>query len=300
MDDKLFKILKKVYCKKRYVKDENGYNQPVNTGDKFDCDTKTTNYSLSILNDKENEYLLSSGYPVNEVTGYTHDECIHAYKKLLEHPNLTMDNLIAAYICGFSSFPRGRQAILSFLFARAVPEHDFVEVPGYDHCCFCCVHKQEWVQKGYEIFRKYWGYSWTEGWGKYLVELQEFAKLPPCVPTEEDIRIFRELISLIRAAQKGETPGKLEERVKKSKIIPGYEKYRFRGQLMTLAELGVMPNDYLKPLYDGFTSFKERCEIKTPFKGSERSDVMPPLEYWHGDNPINEERLNVLFGRYLK
>ena len=43
MDDKLYKILKKVYCKKRYVKDENGYNQPVNTGDKFDCDTKTTN-----------------------------------------------------------------------------------------------------------------------------------------------------------------------------------------------------------------------------------------------------------------
>ncbi len=69
-----------------------------------------------------------------------------------------------------------------------------------------------------------------------------------------------------------------------------------RSQAISL----LMPNDYLKPLYDGFTSFKERCENKTPFKGSERSDVMPPLEYWRGDNPINEERLNVLFGRYLK
>ena len=75
-----------------------------------------------------------------------------------------------------------------------------------------------------------------------------------------------------------------------------------RGKTVPKKELlvQIMPNDYLKPLYDGFTSFKERCEIKTPFKGSERSDVMPPLEYWRGDNPINEERLNVLFGRYLK
>ena len=90
-----------------------------------------------------------------------------------------------------------------------------------------------------------------------------------------------------------------EERVRKSKIIPGYEKYRFRGQLLALAELGVMPNDYQKPLYDGFTPFKECCEIKTPFKGSARSDVTPPLAYWRGDRPLDEERLNQLFGRYL-
>ena len=108
------------------------------------------------------------------------------------------------------------------------------------------------------------------------------------------------MITLIRNAPAGETPGKLEERVRKSKIIPGYEKYRFRGQLMALADLGVMPNDYLKPLYDGFTSFRECCELKTPFKGSIRSDVIPPLGYWRGDNPINEERLNELFGKYLK
>ena len=108
MDDKLFKILKKVYCKKRSEKDENGYNRRINTGDKFDSATRTTNYSFSTLSDKEKEYLLSSGYPVNEVVGYSHDECIHAYKKLLEYPHLTMDKLIAAYICGFSSFPRGR------------------------------------------------------------------------------------------------------------------------------------------------------------------------------------------------
>ena len=29
MDDRLFKILKKVYCKKKYIKDENGYQHRI-------------------------------------------------------------------------------------------------------------------------------------------------------------------------------------------------------------------------------------------------------------------------------
>jgi len=129
VDDKLYKILKKAYCKKRYEKDENGYNQRINTGDVFDSATGTINYSLSTLTDKEKQYLNSSGYPLNEVVGFSHDECIREFKKLIEHPNLTMDNLLAAYIAGFSSFPRGRQPILSYLFAKAVPEHSFLQKP---------------------------------------------------------------------------------------------------------------------------------------------------------------------------
>lgn len=297
VDDKLYKILKKVYCKKRYEKDENGYNQLINTGDVFDSATRTINYSLSTLTDKEKQYLNSSGYPLNEVVGFSHDECIREFKKLIEHPYLSMDNLLAAYIAGFSSFPRGRQPILSYLFAKAVPEHSFSSNPDYDSCIFCSIRKQEWIQKGYEIFRRYWGYSWNELWGKYVVELQDFLELPPCVPTEEDIQIFRELISLIRNAPAGETPGKLEERVRKSKIILGYEKYRFRGQLMTLAELGVMPNAYVLPLYDGFTSYQERYEIN--LKSNLKSDIILPLAGWSGDNPIDEERLKLLFGKYL-
>ena len=88
MDDKLYGILKKVYCKKRNVKDENGYLRPIKNGDKFDCATGTTNYSIEILNDEEKAYLLSSGYPVNEVVGFSHDECIRAYKQLIKNKDV--------------------------------------------------------------------------------------------------------------------------------------------------------------------------------------------------------------------
>ena len=79
--------------------------------------------------------------------------------------------------------------------------------------------------------------------------------------TDKDIQIFRSVIEHIRNAPADETPGKLEQRIRKAKIIPDYEKFRFRGQLTVLAELGIMPNSYVKPLYDGFTPFAERCEI---------------------------------------
>ena len=301
MDNRLFKILKKVYYKKKYEKDENGYPHIIKNGDIFDCDTKTTTYALDNLSHEELDYLLSSGYPVNEIVAYSHDECVQGYKKILRHTNLTLENLLAAYLCGFSSFPRGRQPILSYLFARAVPEHTFTPFEkGGDICALCSISKNIWIQKGKEIFRTYWGYSWNEMWDKFLVDLYEFSELPPCVPTKEDIHIFCAVIDLIRNAPIGETPGKLEQRIKKAKIVPNYEKYRFRGQLITLAELGILPNPYVKPLYDGFVLFSQRCLISHEISGSARSDIVMPLSGWRGDNPINEDRLDFLFGHFFE
>jgi hypothetical protein len=301
MDDKLFKILKKVYCKKKFEKDERGYNHVIKNGDIFDCNTKTTMYALDILSDEELDYLHSSGYPVNEIVACSHDECIQKYKDILNHPNLTLDNLLAAYLCGFSSFPRGRQPILSYLFAKAVPEHTFTPFEeGASTCAICSIPPNIWIQKGEEIFRNYWGYSWNEMWGKFLVDLQEFSELPTCVPTKEDIHIFCEVINLIRSAPIGETPGKLEQRIKKAKVVPNYEKYRFRGQLIALAELGVLPNPYVEPLYDGFVSFSQKCLIGRRIPGSARSDIVMPLSGWRGDNPIDEDRLSFLFEPFFK
>ncbi|MDE7351861.1 MAG: hypothetical protein K2O06_02235 [Acetatifactor sp.] len=301
MDDRLFKILKKVYYKKKYEKDENGYQHIIKNGDIFDCDTKTTTYALDNLSHEELDYLLTSGYPVNEIAAYSHDECVLGYKKILRRSNLTLENLLAAYLCGFSSFPRGRQPILSYLFAKVVPEHTFTPFEkGGDICALCSMSKHIRIQKGEEIFRKYWGYSWNEMWGESLVDLQEFSELPTCVPTESDIKIFCAVIDLIRNAPFGETPGKLEQRIRKAKIVPNYEKYRFRGQLIALAELGILPNPYVKPLYDGFVSFQQRCLISHKISDSTRSDIVMPLSGWRGDNPINEDRLYFLFGHFFK
>ena len=301
MDKRLFQILKKVYYKKKYEKDENGYQHIIKNGDIYDCDTKTTVYALDNLSHDELNYLQSSKYPVNQIAAYSHDECVQGYKKILRHPNLAFENLLAAYLCGFSSFPRGRQPILSYLFAKAVPEHAFTPFEnGGDICALCSLPKHIWIQDGEELFRKYWGYSWNEMWDKCLVDLHEFSELPPCVPTEKDIQIFCAVIDLIKNAPLKETPGKLEQRIRKAKIVPNYEKYRFRGQLLTLAELGILPNPNVKPLYDGFVSFQQKCLISHKISAGTRSDIVMPLSGWRGDNPIDEDRLYFLFGHFLE
>lgn len=296
MDKGLFKILKKIYFKKSYIKDENGYMQRIDNGDQFDCESGTTHYSNDGLSNAEILTLEQSGYPVNQIIKYNHDECINAYKMLLEHPHLSIENLISAYICGFSSFPRGRQPILSYLFAQAVPEHKIVSEG--DVCPVCSIRRNVWIEKGHKIFSCYAGSVWNERWCGNLVELEEFTAISPCTPTPEDISILISLIDMIRQAPQDETPGKLEQRIKKAKIIPNYEKYSFRGQLMVLAELGIMPNPYVKPLYDGFTHFTDICSVKYP--GSTRSDIMLPLAGWRGENSINETRLQALLGNIIR
>lgn len=296
MDKGLFKILKKIYFKKSYIKDENGYMQRIDNGDQFDCESGTTHYSNDCLSNAEILTIEQSGYPVNQIIKYSHDECINAYKTLLEHPHLSIENLISAYICGFSSFPRGRQPILSYLFAQAVPEHKIVSEG--DVCPVCSIRRNVWIEKGHKIFSCYAGSVWNERWCGNLVELEEFTAISPCTPTPEDISILISLIDMIRQAPQDETPGKLEQRIKKAKIIPNYEKYSFRGQLMVLAELGIMPNPYVKPLYDGFTHFTDICSVKYP--GSTRSDIMLPLAGWRGENNINETRLQALLGNIIR
>ncbi len=45
-----------------------------------------------------------------------------------------------------------------------------------------------------------------------------------------------------------------------------------------------------------FVSFQQRCQISHDISGSARSDLVMPLSGWRGDDPIDEDRLNLLFG----
>lgn len=295
MDEKVFKILKKVYYKKSYAKDDQGTQIRIKTGDQYDLKTRTYHYSTENLSPEERSYLQQSGYPVNDIVYDTHDANIHKLKETITNPNLSLHNLLSAYIAGFGSYPRGRQPIMSYLFARAVPIHAFCNVHEGAICEICRIKKDFWLESGKVIFRNYWGYSWNEFVSEFYLDLEEFSKLPPIVATEEDLQVFFSVIDLIRNAPDDETPSQLEQRIKKSKLIPHCEKYRLRGQLMALADLGVMPNPYIKPLFDEFTDFGTLCEAGRKVPGSSRSDIILPLAGWRGKYGICEERFQELF-----
>ncbi len=298
MDEKLYKILKKVYYKKGYKLDKKGCKIEINTGDIYDRETGTFRYSTENLSEKELLYLQECGYAVNEIVYDTHDANLQKLKEIINHPNLSLHNLLSAYIAGYGSFLRGRQPIMSYLFARAVPVHSLYNNKWGAACEICSMKREFYLEKGKEIFRKYGGASWNEMVWEFYIDLEEFSQLQPAVPTKEDLQIFKAVIELIRNAPEEETPGQLEKRILKSKLIPKCEKYALRGQLITLAELGVLYNPYIKPLFDEFTDFDTLCAISRKVPGSSRSDIVLPFSGWRGEYGICEERFQELFGSF--
>lgn len=67
---------------------------------------------------------------------------------------------------------------------------------------------------------------------------------------------------------------------------------------MTLAELGVMYNPFIKPLFDEFSDCNTRWEAGRKVPGSSRSDIVLPLGGWRGEYGICEERFGELFGEF--
>lgn len=67
---------------------------------------------------------------------------------------------------------------------------------------------------------------------------------------------------------------------------------------MTLAELGVMHNPFIKPLFDEFTDANTFWEVSRKVPWSGRSDIILPLSGWRGKYGICEERFRELFGLF--
>ncbi|WP_197278984.1 hypothetical protein [Lysinibacillus sp. ZYM-1] len=298
VNDKLLKILKKVYNKKRYEKDEKGYYREIDNGDVWDNERAVYIFSTNNLKDEEKTYLEESFYPLNEIEHFTHDKVIDEFKILTKNFNITMDKALQAYVAGMKSFPRGRQPILSYLYANQCKNHSYLSDTEY--CQKCSVKKEKYLNVGEGLFSHYYGGSWNEGIELMLIELREFSQLEVPTPTEEDIAIFRKLIDIIRNAPQGETPGKLEQRIKSEKVFPKFSKYSVRGQLLSLAEFGIMPNDLYPPMVDRFVDTVEKMKLYEKAKGSPRSDIILPLAAWRGEYAIDEERLEKFFGKYSK
>lgn len=296
VNDKLLKILKKVYHKKRYEKDEKGYYREIDHGDVWDNERAVYIFSTDNLKDEEKTYLEESSYPLNEIEHFTHDEVIDEFKKLIKNSNVTMDKALQAYVAGMKSFPRGRQPILSYLYANQCKNHSYLG--NTEYCEKCSIKKEKYLNVGEVLFSHYYGGSWNEGIELMLIELREFSQLEVPTPTEEDIVVFRKLIDVIRNAPQGETPGKLEQRIKLEKVFPKFSKYSIRGQLLSLAELGIMPNDFYPPMVDRLVDTVERTKFYEKAKGSPRSDIILPLAAWRGEYEIDEERLEKYFEKY--
>lgn len=230
------------------------------------------------------------GWPVGAVERWTPldvlDRCVAAADALDENA------VLAAFVAGLGSAPRGRQTVISYAWARhlrtAVREPD-----GLPDCGLATtdggVHEVDVTEA---LLRLALGWAWNELPQQYLPDLEAAAGQGLPHPVGDDRERLAALLDIIAAQPAGTRPSELEKVIARAKIVPGTDKYQRYGILIGLAELGVLPSTVLDPMWDRFIPARERWAAGRRVPGSPRSDITVPLAGWRGG--IEERRARRL------
>ena len=126
----------------------------------------------------------------------------------------------------------------------------------------------------------------------FVAELEERVNVRAATPTAAQRRAFRDVLRAIDDAPAGETPAELGARLGRAKLLPKTEKYRRYGILVALSELGVLPST-IAGTYDELVSVSVRQAAAKQLRGS---SLPMPLAAWRGENGVNWDRAEELFG----
>ncbi|WP_407265514.1 hypothetical protein [Tenacibaculum maritimum] len=280
MNKKVMSILKKIYFH------ENGF-----------YNTELDRYEHKIpssVNGEALNLLKISGFLPNNFEVFEHDDSLERLIGLKKNNKLTLAFAKAMFLKGISGeFPRGRQTLMSYIYTKNLVKHEF---EGEEVCEICGLPKKKTIDKTEQLYTYYLGHSWNEMPIHNLIELEEVLTYDlPKVTEEDDTRLVK-LLDVVADAMPDETPGRLEKRIAKSKLLPKTDRYKRYGILLTLSECGVLPNNLVASKYDEFLTVKEINEASKKLKTSHRSDIVLPLGAWKGKEGVNYKRYREIFG----
>jgi hypothetical protein len=280
MDKKILSILSKVYFH------ENGdYNTKLNRLEHKIPDT---------VSQADLELLDKQGLKPNNFETFKHDDALERLLKLQKNKKLSLDFVTSLFLKGVTGeMPRGRQPLMSYLYLKHLSKHKF---KGDDDTCeICGLPKVETEDRTHALYSYYLGHSWNEEPLHFLIELEESLTFDKPEITKADKDKLAGLIKFIAKASDKETPGQLEKRLASNKILAQTDKYKRYGILQTLTECGILPNTFIKPKYEKFSSQTEIWKASEKLTTSFRSDIILPLGGWKGANGVNTKRYNEIF-----
>ena len=241
---------------------------------------------------------------VMETEYESHSDTLNRIKPLLEQ--IDPKDIANAFLFSLSTRKlEYRSALGSFYYAKAVPEHEFMDsyneflaAAAYE-CYLCGWRAQEFTTNG---LRKNFCNEYNEDRCKYggsiigqihinyaLYDLEQFIKLPKVVPTDRDRQIFMEILSCVDRLKSTDKAGKLRDTIIKAKIF----KSNRDEVAVLLGELGVCGilagKDF--PSYDVY--FPNEYE-RDPTES--KSYFAYPVNRWRARDGINIERLKAVFG----
>jgi hypothetical protein len=222
------------------------------------------------------------GWPVGATEHWTPVEVFE--RSIAAAEALDADMVLAAFVAGLGSAPRGRQTLISYGWARflsAAPKGE----NGLPDCDLGTLYGLNYYEVDFTeaLLRLALGWSHNElPESQYLPDLEAAVAEGLPQPNDSDRLRLRALLDLIRAQPVGTRPSELEKAVARARIIPGTDKYQRYGILIGLSEFGVLPTPVLAPSWDKFVPVKERRAANRTVRGSSRSDITLPFGAWRG------------------
>lgn len=231
-----------------------------------------------------------AGWPVRSPERWSPREVVE--RGVAASARLDEDGVLAAFVAGLGSAPRGRQTVISFAWARRLDDAPEA-ADGVPDCGLRIPAGEVYeVDVTEALLRLALGWAWNELPEHYLPDLEAAAAEGLPEPCDEDRARLRALLDVVRAQPEGTRPSELEKQVARAKIVPGTDKYQRYGVLVGLAELGVLPSPLLPPMWDGFVPTSARDAADRAAPGGPRSDVTVPLAGWRGG--LDERRAGRL------
>lgn len=247
------------------------------------------------LTTEEQQRLASAGHPSDIQTTFVHDEAVARLR--LAAARLRESDVALAFLAGLTSgHRRGRQPLVSFAYARHLPDH--AGQPNANGICLACgLPATDALDVTHERLRLHLGWAWNELPLHYLVDLESFD--PAAIPQDamrQGRAILTALLRFIEEQPPDTTPGALERAIAGAKLLPETDKYKRLGILIGLAEAGILPNPLLPPSWRAFVTPPERWDASRGLKGSPRSDITLPLAAWRGEQGVDWAMAEELFG----
>lgn len=197
-----------------------------------------------------------------------------------------------------------RSALGSYYYAKAIPEHKFMNshneilATAANHCYLCgwSAWKTEPSESDIRFGHNFYNYERYKFGGigsihiNYaLFDLEQFIKLPKVIPTDEDKKIFADILSCIEHLNSKDKVGKLRDTISKAKIFKS-NKDEISVLLGQLGICGILASKDF-PSYDVyFANEYERDPVEY------KNDFAYPVNRWHARDGINVEKLIEVFG----
>ncbi|EUD12552.1 MULTISPECIES: hypothetical protein [Providencia] len=268
----------------------------------YDGERAVSIYSVDCLSDKERNVLEDFQWQANTIEEFAdHQDMVNKLHSLKQVSVLTRQRCLDAFVAGVGgSYLRGRSVLGAYHKLNALPDHVYVEKPQYA-CCWICsgYNKRIYINDSYFQYCLYYGNSYTGNPSYAYLNLRHLMKIEAIKPTDDDKKVFNQLLDFLRNAPEDETPGKFEKRLSQAKIVKG-DKYTLRGILHSLALIGVIPNTFISLSLDSWHDFGDITGAENQLNNTKgRSDMEMPWAGWKGSLKIDEEKAVHYFGDYL-